>query len=416
MKKKVNKNILLLTSLMMWLLLLCSSPESVANEILKPTLKLSKEEIDICSNLTTDREFVITVELDLGRAITVADSLILCEFVLAYSKDKIILEGTPYTMGTLSEGFADKEVKIDATSNANYNKFIFNAGNTTKPVSGNQPLVRIAGRYTQDKIDCAVLFIESFYLNEEFKVNYITSSDAVILCANPKNLPNRKVDLYAKNDTFHIEKLDDTLSIDYELAVTNKKFLTSFTVEFAVSSESSDKIEINDFNINSEQFEYNLVEQDSSKIVLDVSIKDTANFDIKADFGNLQLTRKNKDSSENEIICRVYNINESSCSMNNESRGVVVVCFEDDTTGVRIENRNDEMSLFFCENEKKVYITDINDLKNIKIYNVLGNEFHCEKEISTNLITVDISCLKSGVYFLTVEKNNSTKNIKLTIK
>ena len=251
MKKKVINNRLLLTSLMMWLLLLCSSRESMADEIISPKLRFNKEFIDICSNLTSERNFVITV--DLGRAINSSDSLMLCEFVLYYSKGRVILDADPLFIGTLSEGFTYRTHQIDTESNLNYNKFIFGVSNITQPVSGNLPLVRISGRYLQGDIGCAAFFIAGLYFNEEFKINYITGSDVEYLCAKPRNLPDRRVNLYAENDIFHIKKLDDTLSIDYELSVANKKFLKSFTVEFAVSYESSDNIEISGFNINNEE-------------------------------------------------------------------------------------------------------------------------------------------------------------------
>ena len=402
----------------MGLLFLCSSPKSVA-EAIKPQLKFNKEEIDICSTLTSVRDFVITV--DLGRAITMSDSLIFCEFNLYYSKNKVIIDGA-HPMGTLSQGFTDYPVHEGwntITDEPNFNRLIFSAGNITKPVVGNSALVNISGRYIGNEVGCATFFIENFYLNEEFKFDYSTVSNIVNLCANPKNLPERKVDLFAKNNPFQIEKLEDTLSINYELSVNNKKFLESFSVEFFVSSESSNNIEIYSFDINSEKFDFALIDEDKTKIVLDIWIKDTANFSGNADFGNLKIVRKNKEFSENEIICRVFDINENSCSMNNEDWRAEIVCLEDD---VGIGEWCDETVIFYSEIEKKIFINSVlNKFDNInfnsvKLYNILGNEIHCEKEISANLITVDISTLKSGIYFLTVEENNSTKNIKLTIK
>ena len=202
--KVINKNTLLLTSLMMWLLLLCSSYESVANEIIKPKLVLSKKEIDLCRDVPSEREFVISV--DLGRVIRAADSLILCEVVLAYSK-KIILDGI-LTIGTLSEMFTNYAPTYRVyTERIDYNEFVFEAGNIIKPIHSNQnlPLINITGRYIGNDVNCVDFFIESFFLNEEFKIDYVArNSDTVVLCAGARNLPDRRVELYAKNDTFVI--------------------------------------------------------------------------------------------------------------------------------------------------------------------------------------------------------------------
>ncbi|MPN47242.1 hypothetical protein SDC9_194843 [bioreactor metagenome] len=101
--------------------------------------------------------------------------------------------------------------------------------------------------------------------------------------------------------------------------------------------------------------------------------------------------------------------------MNSKKNKILVVC-QKDISIVDDDKINQNSVIKFSNDANTAFICSKLEIQNIKIYNIIGNEIHCNmKSIDNNSIQLDLTKLNRGLYFIRLKTQNSIENIKLTI-
>lgn len=414
------------TTMMIWLLLLCSSQVMVANNTIVPKLVLNKTEIDYCSESTTAKEFVIS--LDIGNILP-EDSLFSVNIAFAYNRDKVIID-MPLLTGTLSEQFKTTCTAVWDEYDYTYNYYNFQAYNIYNPVYGNRPLVSFKGRFlTADTIDETDFSIAVIEFAEEFQREYVTGNeDTVRLYARPVKKENRTITINADVDTLvfdgNINK--DTLLVNYNLNVAQLKHFESFDLEIGINDFLED-FEIFDVELNN-NFEWEIIEREKNKLLLKVNKKENID-NLVNEFCKLSIRNLNVNNEDDTIRTYLYtdinNINGASCSMLAKLDTVTIISNKlDKQTDIDDgEEEEDDDSIINNKNIKFEYnyinhnlLINICDLSEIYIYDVFGRQMQIIPKISNQFIEVNLSNLCSGIYFVELKKlDNIIYRKKLTI-
>lgn len=414
------------TTMMIWLLHLCSSQVMVANNTIVPKLVLNKTEIDYCSESTTAKEFVIS--LDIGNILP-EDSLFSVNIAFAYNREKVIID-MPLLTGTLSEQFKTTCTAVWDEYDYTYNYYNFQAYNIYNPVYGNRPLVSFKGRFlTADTIDETDFSIAVIEFAEEFQREYVTGNeDTVRLYARPVKKENRTITINADVDTLvfdgNINK--DTLLVNYNLNVAQLKHFESFDLEIGINDFLED-FEILDVELNN-NFEWEIIEREKNKLLLKVNKKENID-NLVNEFCKLSIRNLNVNNEDDTIRTYLYtdinNINDASCSMLAKLDTVTIISNKlDKQTDIDDgEEEEDDDSIINNKNIKFEYnyinhnlLINICDLSEIYIYDVFGRQMQIVPKISNQFIEVNLSNLCSGIYFVELKKlDNIIYRKKLTI-
>jgi len=88
---------------------------------------------------------------------------------------------------------------------------------------------------------------------------------------------------------------------------------------------------------------------------------------------------------------------------------------DDIFTGINNSSTNNAVSMYPNPADNLLNIRSAQSINNIKIVSVIGQEVKSVNP-ATNQITLDISNLESGIYFVTITTENGSVIKKLTIK
>jgi len=218
------------------------------NDTLHPKLKLNKTEIDLCNTNPNEKQFVLTVDLNLNTPLTQADSLYVIEIQIAFKKEDILFTG-PLTLGTLFSQFNPNYVFSNIYENpGDYNILKIEGVSITSCLIGNNPAVHITGTYLKDDINCMPFILIDIYLGTEFQRNYKkTFTDTTTLCAQPRNLNSRYIEAKLLNPPSQDTIILDTgqsLCLDFGINVTHNKNLFDFNVLFNIDDHQCETLKI----------------------------------------------------------------------------------------------------------------------------------------------------------------------------
>ena len=410
----------LILALLCWLL--CYSNQPVMGFEIEPILSIDKNEIDICDTSQYSREFILTI--DLGQIINPADSLYGAEVWLGYDIGKLEMMQvlTPFS---LFNGIESR------TKIFEYYYIIENANMGKKLLYGNRVLLRVQGKLknSYNDIGNAKIFIARMFLGDEFKLSYEkglmghneNSSNSVVLNIVNKTMPERQIAVKSDIEEYKINSIDEELKIDYFLEVKNSKNLKKIVCEFksanANNSGNNDDIEIKSFEKinNSEIFDYQILEHNENKLVLELTLKEeTNNINInnKEPIGSLILKRNKSAYSEYNVKSNIIDVNVGSCLTANNEQSVLVINEEDENILVDAQKSIECITI-----GKNLVIKSFDKINKIVIYTVIGNEvlnFVNENNFVNEKI-IDLNSMKAGIYFLQINTENKIKNIKLIV-
>jgi len=204
-------------------------------DTLRPTLKLDKSEIDLCITTTSEKQFILTVNLNLTSPLTRNDSLFVIELRIAFKKDLVRIDGN-LTLGTFFQQFGTNMFARIDTIPGEYNIYRIEGVSMLNALQGNFPVVHLTGRYLRDDVECMPFILREIYLGEEFQRPYLQeNTDTVTLCALPRNLPNRYIDVVLldkpENDTLVLD-YKEIRHLDFGVNISNKRYIEEFLIEF----------------------------------------------------------------------------------------------------------------------------------------------------------------------------------------
>ncbi len=343
------------------------------------------ETIDVCGS---DREFIVL--LSVGNVVR-SDSLYGFNFSVRCDTSVMKFTDVLY-QSTLSQFFDLKQVGFPDGNAYGY------AANLLGPiVFGDRPLIALLAKYKLDKPDTGKIDIEYIEFTDEFAKEIVEYVPAEIIGV-PKDIPERHLSFGSTTDTIeNFSRIDSTADyvITFDLERLDKETDTA-TVMIELQGQAFEIFEITTVTGKIEIMESKIERDAELKLIINEKLSEEPALNIKIknvtfdeSIGNLKIS-----GSTDEICSCITGVNEINAHLkaNNEI----------------IDSAPDRKESFYYCLDKKVLCVDY-DYKNLKIYDIYGNQVLFKKENNSDYI--DVSRMKNGFYIAIIEINQGIKTI-----
>ncbi len=404
---------------LIWLLCIGSSQISMMADVLIPKIKIDKTEIDYCNPSTTAKEFVLSVELG---EIYSSDSLTGMNVYIAYEKDKVVLD-MALVYNTLAAQITNSEyifIKHYTEFDDVYNYLSFSATNIeeevggkiqVKTLKGNLPLIKIRGVCKVDSIDELKFSIPKIVLPNEFKRDYdVDLKDTARLSVKALEKAERTIQLVSNTLSHKFDKPKDTVQIDYKLNISNSKHLNDFMVEFLLDEvdDEYDNFEIKKFQIN-ELFDYGIIEQNSAKLVLKISIPKQNQQQLSGETDFVQATivrhaQNSIDTIKNKLKANIYDVNLAACSK--QSLPINTELISVPNAGSIVEEQDGIVQIDYDHINRCLKIESDKYIKSVKMIDLLGQDIINNDLTNQTNAVIDLSTKQNGIYFIEIHVLN----------
>lgn len=412
-----------------------------AEEVIVPKLFLNKYEIDYCSDIDKEKEFIIT--LDLGE-IFYSDSLYDVDLVFAYDKKKVVILA-PLLIGTLSEYFQATTNSVWDNLSYKYNYYNFQGYRLT-PVYGKRPLIKFVGKILVDSIDTTDFSIGYINLSEEFSRKYIQSNDDTIkLYSKPKSNSKNLVKLVLNDSIYQneieISNKNSTAEVPCDLILENPKYFENFKIKFTLKREndgiddgSNNKknsiddldnivdIRITDFVVD-DRFTYSVIERSDTDLLLNLTVNHAITSNKIIDFCDIKI-EKEKYSEHSGVMflsIDIFDINESSCSSLVEGATALKInsVYKSDTTGIIDKQENNKINnIDYGFYNNTLLVNSSKEIKKIKIMDILGRviyDLNGTELIDKYNIKKQLDLRDNCIYLLEILQENNILRTKMII-
>lgn len=352
-------------------------------------------------NLCKYRGDEIILTIDVGE-ITPNDRFFGYELGLSYDNTKVKFDKF-LPNGTMTEFFDIDKRGMNVITEGNVSTLdvyavTFSINNS---ISGDRPLVAFGGKFIGDCNDSALINIDWIEFTDEFTPTI-------------SGIENHFIEVDALTDSTLFIQADildliDTLkyqqSKNYLLSIDkNNSFLIN---EFILSFEVGEGFEIGNVNVTTDKIETYLIEKTTNKI--EYLIKNSSFEDIE-NILSLEITNISTEKFHHaKANMKLEILDSCSCITSFDDTHDLIGAYDEPT------NVSDYQNFSIKHLDRVIQLSSQNNkLKIIEIFNLLGQkiiQYHSYEQF----IEIDLSELKSGIYFLYITNDKTNKIEKLIL-
>ncbi len=362
--------------------------------------------VDVCGS-SSEKE--CTISISIGE-VKPEDDFYGFNFEARYNREKFIFN-EPLYINTLAQFFDNDKRNVAFLDSGLIRGFGGTYSGTS--VYGNMPLIAFKGRFIGQCPDTSYIRLEWIEFTREFKKVVDYSNKYVIVNAEVADKPGRSITAGFENDTVIFDKADSTGVAVAKINVTNNTRLNNIEFELVTDDTVNFRIEKEDVKSITEKLKIDsLTDIENGYRIYTTIFDDIGNdsvFEIK-------IKELKRNGEIKELKLTPIKVNDCTCIKNLIEDKTNLKGNKEDTLGIT-EFENKAINGYYNEIKDKFIIETDTEIKEIVIYNILGNLI---KKINISVIdkNAEIAAdgLTSGVYLVTVRNMREEINKIVMIK
>ena len=357
--------------------------------------------VKVCSS-DKDKEFLVT--LGIGQVLN-SDKLYGFDFIVKYDRSKVRIDG-PIYLNTISESTKYRDVNIGYDSNM-VRAFAF----SENPLSGDRELIGFSGVILTDCEEPIDFEIIDFEIADDYTKSFSVESTLTVV-PYKVNDTEKKVEI---NLDRHEIMFETNNTNELIVSVKINPYTDLENIVFDVSLNDDLPFEIIDaVSVNEDVVVDTFVKKDKNLYELNLNL-----FDNISDLQIIKFIIKEKYKSKTDISGNILISPRDfgNCNCYSEFKGAeaLLVSKADSISTVDvIGNTVNKFDLYFSNGDLILHNSDNVFVRNIEIYDVLGNIVkNYNINNSNTTITQRLDFMNSGAYFFKV--STDVKNVNKSI-